>query len=159
MGNQFVFGKLRGHTNGHTYVGGIYNGELFEGTDKLSMAVQPDAVAFVRRRAGQPGTLVLEGDRLANAKFLKSMYDFGPGVETHLVVLSTPPDDLLHRHKTRGDNQTERWLSSRKTKVQNLVEAARQMPHVILHAWEHQTQEQSEYHANLLLALTLSSPD
>ena len=30
------------------YIFGIYNNELFDGTDKLSMAVQPKAVEFIR---------------------------------------------------------------------------------------------------------------
>lgn len=153
MPNHFKYGKLQGHTDGQIFVGGIYDGSMFEGTDKLSMAVQPDVVKFVQ--ASISGTcnlvLIMEGDRVANPKFLSAMKDFQ--VQTHLIILRAPEHELEMRHLTRGDAQTPGWLKSRRTKVENLCETTRQLPHVTLHEWENHTRHSTETHVGALRAI------
>lgn len=147
----FKFGRLRGHTDGRIFVGGVYDGSLFQGTDKLSMAVQPDAVDFVRN---QPeGVLVMEGDRVANPKFLSALD--GLKCECHLVFLRAP-DTLLHeRHQSRGDKQNPRWLKSRATKNENLLRAAKTMPHVNVIELVNETPACLTKHANTLAVLAM----
>lgn len=160
MPHRFAFGRLRGHSNGQIFVGGIYDGSLFQGTDKLSMSVQPDVVSFVHNRSNATAlssegklacVLVMEGDRVANAKFLAAMKDIP--VQTHLIILRAPYEELEARHKSRGDQQTEKWLASRRTKVENLCEAARQMPHVTLHEWVNESLHGCGVHASALRAI------
>lgn len=156
MPNSFEFGLLRGHTDNQIFVAGLYRGELFDGTDKLSMAVQPHALSFVNQCAthGREGALIAEGDRLSNAKFLEALRV--QAVAVHLVMLRAPQEVLDERHVQRGDVQNERWLSSRRTKAQNLCEAARALPHVTLHEWVNETLHSCGVHASALRAIATS---
>ena len=43
---KFKYGFVRGYYNDNIYFIGIYNNDVFSGTDKLSMAVQPHFVKF-----------------------------------------------------------------------------------------------------------------
>ena len=73
----FKFGLLRGRKYvGELYVLGIYRaGELFAGTDRLSMAVQPFAIKFLKVIPAT-ATVVFEGDRLTREGFLMAVpYD------------------------------------------------------------------------------------
>ena len=71
---KFKYGLLRGRSYADgLYVLGIYNeGEPFAGTDRLSMAVQPYAIKFLK--AIEPdATIVFEGDRLTREGFLMAV--------------------------------------------------------------------------------------
>ncbi len=104
---------------------GVYKEGLskdsFCGTDKLSMAVQPVALEFVNKahKKWKGYTIIFEGDRLFNKKFLKALM---LKHDVAIIVLEVE-DDILHkRHKKRkGDTQTEKFLKGRKTKVRNIV--------------------------------------
>lgn len=56
----------------------------------------------------------VEGDRLFNIRFLR---------ETKALLLLIDADErvLKKRHAKRGDNQTETFLKSRRSKVENFV--------------------------------------
>ena len=58
-----------------TYILGKYekDGNTFQGTDRLSMAVQPDAVKFLK--SAKDVNIIFEGDRLFNSKFIDSIGD------------------------------------------------------------------------------------
>lgn len=91
----------------------------FPGTDRLSMAVQPKAIAWV---AGRPAPVVLgEGDRLATAGFLDALAAAADRFD--LVWLDTAPADAAARAAARGSTQNEQWRRGRETKVRRLVEA------------------------------------
>lgn len=103
---------------------GSYDSQLqHPGTDKLSMAVQPDFNALLRRWSADPeraGWVILyEGDRLCNATSLNLIQELQlPWIG---FVLYAPPDLLLQRHAAR-DTQDSTWLAGRLTKVRNLAD-------------------------------------
>jgi hypothetical protein len=88
----------------------------FEGTDKLSMAVQPNLLTFIR---GSPtANFIFEGDRLFTLSFLKEASRWA---SVRVIILSCNREDLAERHRGRGDAQGERFIKSRYTKVTNVA--------------------------------------
>src|SRR5689334_14444069 len=73
-----------------TVVLGDYSDGTFGGTDKLSMAVQPQAVELLRDWASDPlregYSVLFEGDRLFNASFIREVAAL-PGVSCRWVLL------------------------------------------------------------------------
>lgn len=94
------------------YIIGIYNEELFSGTDKLSMAVQPSFVELVRKVQG--GKFIFEGDRLFN----QSLFD---QVNCEKIILEADEDLIEQRHKDRNDTQSEQFKKAKRTKIKNIV--------------------------------------
>lgn len=141
-GRPFSHGKLLHgtfHDEKKIVVFGVYkSGEQFGGTDKLSMAVQAEAVDFLKKAAAaekyRDWTVVFEGDRLFNASFLAQARE--AGVETRCVVLHASDLCLSKRHVERGDKQDKKWLQGRKTKVRNTVGA---QPRATVYYEEHET--------------------
>lgn len=103
-----------------TYILGKYEkGEVFAGTDRMSMAVQPKACEFINNLPD--GSVVLfEGDRLFNQSFLEFLLE-NERVDLSIVVLETTKDILTERYKERGSNQDATFLKSRGTKVGNIT--------------------------------------
>ena len=100
---------------------GDYRSQGFAGTDKLSMAVQPVAVGFLRAltEGDDKAWLVLfEGDRLFNVSFLKECNSFCE-VEVWGLKASTP--EKVRRHEARNDTQNETWLKGRASKVRRVL--------------------------------------
>lgn len=99
------------------YVLGKYEeGELFAGTDRLSMAVQPIAQEFVEECQSN---ILFEGDRLTNTKF----YDFllSQDAKVEFLVLTVANDTMTQRYKDRGSEQSETFLKGRETKIGNIL--------------------------------------
>lgn len=123
---RFKHGQLRGEIdkkNKLIYLG-VYESKIGEdsfcGTDRLSMSVQPDALAFVKKASKkyEGYTLLFEGDRLFNQKFLNAVRRYG----LVTIVLDVDSKTLNKRHKEReGDNQSATFLKGRKTKIRNIV--------------------------------------
>lgn len=100
------------------YILGKYEeGELFAGTDRLSMAVQPNAVKFVNETKSN---ILFEGDRIFNQSFLEFLIE-QPETSVDIVYLQAESDTLKQRYAERGSNQSETFLRGRKTKYQNLL--------------------------------------
>lgn len=100
------------------YVLGKYEeGEVFSGTDRMSMAVQPEAVKFL---ASLPtdSVVLFEGDRLFTASFLEHCMD---KYDLRIIYLSTTKQIREERYKERGSNQNETWLQGRETKISNIM--------------------------------------
>ena len=100
------------------YVLGKYeDGHVFAGTDRMSMAVQPEAIKFL---ASLPtNSIVLyEGDRLFTASFLEDCLD---KYDLDIVYLSTEKDVRTKRYAERGSEQDETWLRGRETKISNIL--------------------------------------
>lgn len=103
------------------YILGKYeeSDNVFQGTDRLSMAVQPSAVKFFDTLK-EESTVVFEGDRLFNNKFLSYLQEkFEEDLK--IIVLRVSDDSLNARHLSRNDNQTDKFKTSRKTKVNNIL--------------------------------------
>lgn len=101
--NIFVMGKYE-------------EGEVFSGTDRLSMAVQPKAIEYLE---GSPAdTVIFEGDRLTTVSFFKAVKTAGHKL---VIVELTVPDDLREqRYVERGSDQSEQFIQSRFTKLKNI---------------------------------------
>jgi molybdopterin-guanine dinucleotide biosynthesis protein len=99
------------------FVLGIYrDGETFGGTDRLSMAVQPDAVRFLKKVPAQ-AIVLFEGDRLTRAGFLKAA-----GSDLLLFVLEASPDEKTRRHRERADTQAVTFHRSRATLIERIAQ-------------------------------------
>lgn len=146
---KFDYGLLRGHCHEaeRIVILGIYSPtETFAGTDRLSMAVMKDAVGFLSR-ARQLGlkdySIVFEGDRLFSSAFLKQCKLVAP---TDIVIVKADALTLKRRHMQRGDSQTEAWLRSRVTKIDNISKSFSDVEYV-----ENETRDAIETIANDVL--------
>ena len=100
------------------YVLGKYEeGEVFSGTDRMSMAVQPEAIKFLAT-LNSNSIVLYEGDRLFTSSFLEDCVD---KYETTIIYLSTDKSVRQERYKERGSNQDETWLRGRESKIANIM--------------------------------------
>tara|TARA_R100001460_G_scaffold29165_1_gene58102 strand:- start:351 stop:866 length:516 start_codon:yes stop_codon:yes gene_type:complete len=95
------------------YIIGIYNNELFSGTDRLSMAVQPCFIELTKKI--KKGIIIFEGDRLFN----QSLFD---KVRCEKIVLQTQQNIIKQRHIDRQDTQTQKFKKAKQTKIKNIVD-------------------------------------
>lgn len=93
--------------DGKLAVLGKYDGSMFEGTDKLSMAVNKDIDHLLSTQICRDLTIVGEGDRLFNKTFLSK---FCP-----LKIKIC--DNGAHGRKLRGSNQSAGHLARIETRV------------------------------------------
>ena len=113
---NFKYGLLRGHfiKEKNLVIMGIYNEEVFCGTDKLSMAVNKDFLKYIKLNKRN---ILFEGDRLFslnNIEYIKQIYD------TKIILLENDENTLNNRHKERNDSQSDKFLKGRKTKIKNI---------------------------------------
>ena len=99
----------------------------FPGTDRLGNDVIANAVKFMRSRPYI--NVIVEGDRLANTRFIDGLMGAGYGVEIAHVV--GEPLQIAARRQGRSE-QDPMWLLTRKTKVNNLIEEYRSWVSVTL---------------------------
>lgn len=100
------------------YILGKYEeGEVFAGTDRMSMAVQPEAIKFLATLPAN-SVVLYEGDRLFTASFLEDCLE---KYDLEIVYLSTEKRVRLDRYKERGSEQSESWLRGRETKISNIL--------------------------------------
>ena len=100
------------------YILGKYEeGEVFSGTDRMSMAVQPDAIKFLSTLP-KDAVVLFEGDRLFTASFLEHCLD---KYDLSIIYLSTTKQIREERYKERGSNQNQTWLQGRETKISNIM--------------------------------------
>ena len=103
-------GKFRFHYDTHIVVVGIYDGSVFQGSDKLSMSVTTDLDKFLAWKKNR--IALYEGDRFSNGKFIDKV---------NPIVIKILGDGAKGR-KQRGTKQTERHLKSISTRVANIKE-------------------------------------
>ena len=113
----FKFKKLYGHYSEQLnliILGKYNNNELFSGTDKLSMAVQPDFNDFIDKN--KPNyDILFEGDRLFNIKTLEKAK-----TKMSLQVYIITSNNTQQRHIDRKDTQSKRFIKGRFTKIENI---------------------------------------
>jgi len=103
---------------GYNYVLGKYDdGEIFSGTDRMSMAVQPEAIKFLATLPSE-AVVLFEGDRLFTASFLEHCVE---NYDCEIIYLETDKSIREERYKERGSNQNETWLQGRETKIANIL--------------------------------------
>lgn len=103
------------------YIIGDYSdpNEPFPGLDRLSMAVQPSAIDFMKETTSN---ILFEGDRLFTASFLEAaaqLVDEG-NLELKILMIHADPMLVEQRHHDRADTQTEKFLKGRQTKYDNI---------------------------------------
>lgn len=102
----------------NTYVLGKYDeGETFPGTDRLSMAVQPAAIEWIKSDTG--ANIFFEGDRLGTQSFCEFLADL-PDTEFSILHLEADERTLDVRYKQRGSDQSEQFLRGRQTKIEGI---------------------------------------
>lgn len=133
---------------GHLVILGKYeDGETFAGTDRMSMAVQPEAVKFLQAcSAGGVSAVLFEGDRLANISFLEHCLD---NYDTTIVYLEVSKATREKRFAERGSNQSEQFLRSRDTKCANIMTNFQIM--MALEKMVHETGEDCRLAANFIV--------
>ena len=100
------------------YVFGKYDeGEVFAGTDKLSMSCQTNVTEFVKNSTSN---IIFEGDRLTNTKFYTVLMEL-PETELKVIILEVNQTTLNQRYKDRGSEQSETFLRGRETKIANIL--------------------------------------
>ena len=114
--DENTFGLFHYEEYPNHIIAGIYNGDTFDGTDKLSMAVIGDAIKFLK---SNNKTVLLEGDRLFNQSFIQKTIDIG--YNTKLVICQVNSlDELFARYKKRGQMQNMSFIKGRQTKISNI---------------------------------------
>jgi len=106
------------------YILGKYvnDGNVFQGTDRLSMAVQPDAEKFFSALEYESNAndhsvnVIFEGDRLFNGKLLDKLSEWFPN-SFKVLVLTASHDTKEQRHVDRKDDQDDKFKNSRATKI------------------------------------------
>ena len=103
--------------------------EPFPGLDRLSMAVQPKAIEFLKETKSN---ILFEGDRLFTASFLEAASDLVDRGELDLkiVLVNADPAIVEQRHKDRADSQTEQFIKGRATKYDNIRSSLVLMPYI-----------------------------
>ena len=108
------------------YILGKYEcNEVFAGTDRLSMACQPNIQEWIQ---SHNCNVLFEGDRIFNQSFLEFAMNL-PDTEFDIIVLSAPKHELERRYEDRGSDQNEQFLRSRETKYSNLLTNFELMPY------------------------------
>jgi broad-specificity NMP kinase len=115
------------NTERDLYVLGKYEeGEVFAGTDRLSMAVQPPLQEWI---ASHNCNILFEGDRVFNQSFLEFCMGL-PNTDLQVIYLKAPKELLEQRYKDRGSDQSEQFLRGRDTKYSNLLSNFELMPYI-----------------------------
>jgi hypothetical protein len=110
------------------YILGKYadDGNVFQGTDRLSMAVQPDAEKFFSTLEYESNAndhsvnVIFEGDRLFNGKLLDKLSEWFPN-SYKVLVLTASHGTKEQRHVDRKDDQDDKFKNSRATKISNIM--------------------------------------
>jgi len=104
--------------HGDTLVVGRYPvGETFGGTDKISYGAISKFRDFIEQESSKHKHIILEGDRFCRAKdieWLLSEHD------AKVYILKVSPEVESERHTIRGDEQSEKWLQTRRSLINNL---------------------------------------
>lgn len=123
-------------------LGSYAKDELFPGTDRFPLNVQPEACKFLREvRAMEPilgkeRVIVLEGDRLFNDKMLGFLKESGYNVILCIVFMAK---HLLDVRREQRSEQNASWRKGRETKVDRLS-----MTHPVHHHLQNNTKEDLE---------------
>ena len=135
--NMISFGLVRGYLSADkkTSILGLYKpNETFAGTDKLSMAVQKDYDKFIEQKKYN---ILFEGDRLfTKNNLLYAVKNF----ETKIIILESDKDTIHKRHIERDDNQSDKFIKSRITKIANIIKEPNLTSSITFHTLDTHTQ-------------------
>jgi len=95
-------------------------GEIYAGTDKLSMAVMPSAIDYLENKRATDGVMIFEGDRLTSSKFFNAALQLG--YKVHIIILETSLEIRNARYGERMSTQNQKFIQGRITKIKNINE-------------------------------------
>lgn len=107
--NLVEFGILKGYKYNNIFLLGVYNDNVFSGTDRLSMSVITKLKEYILLNIDKKEKIIFEGDRLFHEKFMIWLCE--NQVKNRFIIL----DEEIRREE-RGITQSERFLKSNKTK-------------------------------------------
>lgn len=112
----FNYGHLKGMYDEYkkVYFIGVYDGSIFDGTERLSIKANTDFIKFLDYA---DGIIVFEGDRLFTPKILGMKYPF---IKVVLTASNEVKDTRLH---LKGNNQPEGFIQRKITKLNNIIKA------------------------------------
>ena len=96
------------HRNQSNIIVGKYDGSMFQGSDRLSMALMKDAGLFARSSASY--NVIGEGDRLTNKTYISRL-------KPKIIRIM---DDGARGREARGSRQTARHIQAIATRVANI---------------------------------------
>lgn len=99
-------------------MGSYKQDELFPGTDRFSMAVQPNWEKFLTSQKDSNFTLLFEGDRLFNGKTIKFLHE---NKIEYRVCFVLADSKLIEQRNISRSKQDPSWRRGRQTKVDNIV--------------------------------------
>lgn len=99
-------------------VGKYPNKESFGGTDKLSYGTIPKFKDFINQEYSKHKHILIEGDRFCRAEYFEWLLD---NYDAKIIVLTVSPEEEKKRHIKRKDTQSEKWLKSRRTQINNIM--------------------------------------
>src|SRR6056300_721462 len=102
--------------NGIRVLGKYEQDQVFCGTDRLSMAVQPKVVKYLSDNNDR--VVVFEGERLTSVKFFRTAVELGHRL--HIIELTTSSEELCDRYVKRGSNQSPSFIKGCATKIENV---------------------------------------
>lgn len=125
---NFKFGTLEymRHKESGIIILGKYNGEIFDGTDKLSMSVINDTEKFIIQVSAPQTRILFEGDRLWCSRFIQTCMTID--TDFKFIRLYCGVTQFVERHiqrENQGFHQDTSFITGRKTKYDNL---AKQFP-------------------------------
>ena len=103
-------GLVNMHKNDRVAVLGKYIGDIFDGSDKLSMSVSTDFIRLKKWAKDNEMTLVCEGDRFTNKNFIDL---FQPEI---VLIEGSGEEGRIKRKST----QTKRQIQTIETRVKNI---------------------------------------
>jgi hypothetical protein len=102
-------------------VAGIYDEQIFSGTDRLSKSCGPKYREWLTMKNSDPEfnmwTFYWEGERFSNNKFFD--FFFKECVEIRVYYL-TAEEETLNLRNTNRSNQNPTWRKGMKTRMENL---------------------------------------
>lgn len=136
------------HNLGDSLILGRYEpGVIFGGTDRMSMAAQPEVQRFIgglvfdSSPLGQTKNVIFEGDRLFNSSFLE--FCLVSGFDLGIMILNEPqPMEIVRRYQERNSNQDPAWVAGRVSKVENIKNNSKLRPYISCH--DHNTPDDTE---------------
>ena len=110
----FSYGYVKGLYDEYkkVYFIGVFDGSIFDGTDRLSRKAITDFTKFLDYA---DGIVVFEGDTLFNNKLLLMNYPFIK------LVLTASNEVRGIRLQLKGNNQAEGYINKKITKLNNII--------------------------------------
>jgi GNAT superfamily N-acetyltransferase len=105
----------------NTWIIGVYerDGGTFQGTDKLSKALGPALVSFIRQNADKPVNILFEGNNVFVSKTLRQIAELN--VNFVILRLMVAKSLKKERKQSRGDAQSVAFLKAKETAVANVA--------------------------------------